>query len=115
MRIPIALEDIGRGNRQELLEMAGPLKDVLGLGPLVKSRAWVAKIGTGMKRKFLRPAVDYSKANSKATRGTFKYYWLEEGGIYEVSKPISWKQTERFFCRVEGGKIVKITKEEVSK
>jgi len=115
MRIPLVLEDIGRGNRQELLEMAGPLKDVLGLGPLVKSQAWVAKISPGSKKEFLRPNVDYSKANNKATRGVYKYYWLEEGEVYEVSKPISWKRTERFFCRIEDGKVVKITKEEASR
>ena len=93
MRIPIALEDIGRGNRQELLEMAGPLKDVLGLGPLVKSRAWVAKIGTGMKRKFLRPAVDYSKANSRQravhsnTTGLKKAEYMRSQSQYHGSRP----------------------------
>lgn len=84
---------------------------------LVPCRAWCAQItGTdptyGLAREFLRPSVDYSKANSQGTRGVFRFYWLEDG-IYEVSSPASWRNTERYFCRVENGQIVRISKAEV--
>lgn len=87
----------------------------------VRERAWVAIIKDydkrcsygGFLREFLRGNKDYSEANSKGSRGVYKYYYLEEGYIYEVSEPTSWKNTNRYFCRVENGEEIEMSKEEV--
>ena len=83
------------------------------------SSFWVAKItglygNDGLKRDFLYGKRDYTKSNSKGTRGIFLWYVLESGNFYEVSSPISWSRLERYFCTVsEEGEINKITKREI--
>lgn len=67
---------------------------------------WVAEItGYNQKykyaRKFLKCRKDYSRANSKGSRGIFAEYILESGKIYEIKRQISWKNAERFFCIVD--------------
>jgi hypothetical protein len=57
--------------------------------------------------------MDYSEANSVGSRGVFKCYWLKEQAYYEVSAPQSWRDTDRYFCEVINGEIVRMTKEEV--
>jgi len=83
----------------------------------VKSRAWVAQINLNPNKKierlFLRPNTDYLKSNTKGTRGVYRYYWLEEGKIYEISMPLSWHKTDRFFARIDGGKLIRISSNEV--
>lgn len=80
---------------------------------------WVAEITGfddkfGYQRIFLPYNKDYSHANSKGSRGVYAHYILEQGRIYEVKEPISWKNTIRYFCTVDAdGDIVKITKEDV--
>lgn len=86
-------------------------------GSGIKSRTWVAIIKDHYKGKFLREFPrgykDYSEANSKGSRGVYKYYYLEEGPIYEVSEPVSWKNTLRYFCRIEDGEEIEMSKQEV--
>ena len=81
-----------------------------------KERAWVAIIKDYNHGKFIREFSrgykDYSETNSKGSRGVYKYYYLEEGPIYEVSQPMSWKNTLRYFCRVEDGEEIEMSKEE---
>ena len=79
---------------------------------------WVAEIiGRHPKfrfqREFLRFKKDYSEANSIGSRGVYAYYILEDNKVYEVCSPISWKNTDRYFCTVVGGEIIRLTKEEV--
>jgi len=80
---------------------------------------WVAEIkGFGKKyhydREFVPGKNDYSKANSKGTRGIFCWYVLESGHVYEVKEPTSWSRIERYFCRVsDEGEIIKISEGEV--
>lgn len=85
----VKLEDIGQG--------AAPVVDGRRQIP---SRAWVARVimqgDRIMHREFLKPWVDYTKANSKCTRGVMRLYFLEYGYKYEISKPISWKNTQRY-------------------
>lgn len=89
------------------------------IGNPFRRRAWVAEIvGYEDKfyyaRRFLRPVVDYSDANSVGTRGVYRYYWLELGKIYDVSEPLTWRKTDRYFCRVgELGNIEKINSNDV--
>lgn len=80
---------------------------------------WIAEIkGFGIKyrfdREFVQGNTDYSKSNSKGTRGVFIWYVLESGHIYEVKEPLSWSRIEQYFCRVsDEGEIVKISEKEV--
>jgi len=82
----------------------------------IKCRAWVAHIasirGRIIERRFLRPNVDFSRSNSVGSRGVYFYFWLEERKIYEVSAPISWRNTDRYFCRVENGQRIRMEKDE---
>lgn len=87
--------------------------------PKFKNRCWVAHIvGSDekykFKREFLKPKTDYTKSNSKGSRGVYLWYLLESGNIYDVSETTSWKNVDRYFCKVsEDGDIIKITEEEV--
>lgn len=81
-------------------------------------KPWVAEItGTdhqyGLRRQFLEYHKDYSKGNSVGTRGVYLHFLLVEGKIYEVFHFISWKNTNRYFCRIVDGKVVKMAKQEV--
>lgn len=90
-------------------------KKLIGETP---SSGWVSEItGFGTKykyeRQFLKPKKDYSRANSAGSRGVYAEYILDEGKIYDVLAPINWKHKERYFCKVEDWKIVRIDEEEV--
>jgi hypothetical protein len=84
-----------------------------------KPSYWVAKIMGHhdvfiYKREFLRGKKDYRKSNSKGSRGVFIWYILESGFVYEVKAPLSWKNTERYYCIVtEEGEIQRVDKEYV--
>lgn len=79
--------------------------------------SWVAEITGpdekyGLARSFLRCKMDYSKANSKGSRGIFAEYILSQGKIYEVKEQESWKRSSRYFCTVsDEGEIVKLDEE----
>lgn len=82
-----------------------------------RSRPWIARITGldekyGFAREFLRGQKDYSQANSTGSRGVYVYFPLK-AGIYEVNERLSWKNTRRYFCRVENAEIIEITKDEV--
>jgi hypothetical protein len=65
-------------------------------------------------RRFLKCKKDYSRSNSKGSRGIYGEYILESGHIYEVKKQTSWKSAERYYCIVnEDGSIIKISEEDV--
>lgn len=86
---------------------------------LFKPRYWAAEIvGLHPKfkfnRQFLKGTIDFSRANKKASRGVFIYYTLSPGKIYEVSHPVSNKNTDRYFCRVVNNEVVRMTVEEVT-
>lgn len=56
---------------------------------------------------------DYSRANSKGTRGVYLNYILEEDELYLVKSPDSWRSTSVYFAAVDtGGKVVKVTNED---
>jgi hypothetical protein len=88
-----------------------------GLGSMtfdIPPSGWVAEI-TGYdsvykyKRSFLRYKKDYSRANSKGSRGVYAEYTLESGKIYDVKN-----NKQRYFCRVdEDGDIIHIEESEV--
>jgi hypothetical protein len=76
--------------------------------------SWVAEIaGTDPKykynRKFLRYNKDYSRSNSKGSRGVYAEYILESGKIYDVKE-----FKGRYFCTVNNnGDIIKLSESEV--
>jgi hypothetical protein len=128
----LRIEDIGRGSRQnvnsfsECLDTLIPgIDDKHGYGSCyvgrIKSRCWVAEIkGLSPRykydRKFLKGKVDYSEASSNCNRGVYLEYFLEAGVIYEVSEPVSNKNTRRYFCTADTeGNIIKLDEEEVYK
>lgn len=116
----LALEAIGddvvalnRGIQQGI--PPGPVRRSLDLKP---RRPWVARItggcpNWGLERDFVRSQKDYSKANSNGSRGVYLYYNLCEGSVYEVNALESWSTTDRYFCRIEAGALVRITESEV--
>lgn len=63
---------------------------------------WLAEI-TGLSeaykfdRLFIKGRKDYSLANSTGSRGVFIYYTIEEGKFYEIKKPVTWRETDRYF------------------
>lgn len=96
----------------------GSVYKLYRLGIVPGRRAWVAEIcgiskRYGFERVFIRPLMDYSEANGKGTRGVYASYILDEGMIYEVSSPVNWETTDRYFCRVVAGEIERIALEEV--
>ncbi|MEN6396105.1 MAG: hypothetical protein ABFC78_06440 [Methanoregula sp.] len=83
------------------------------------SHPWVAKI-TGLwpsgkfQREFLRGTNDYSEANSKGSRGVFVWYMLESGNYYDVYELISWKNDDRYLCKVDDeGNIIYVDEKEI--
>lgn len=82
---------------------------------------WVAKIEGGCprfgwRRSFLSANWQRKNANSQHSRGVMLWFVLEDGYIYEVKHPISWRRSDRYFCRVtEGGDIEKLSEAEVQK
>lgn len=69
-------------------------------------RPWVAKIKGqdekyGLERDFCVGIKDYSRANSKRTRGVYTS-WMLSDGVYETSLPRSWNRTTRQLIVIEG-------------
>jgi len=117
--IQIRLERIGDDTKALSDLWRRVLDDSIGSGTgdtiigRMPHRAWCAEItGQALDHRFLRPAVDYREANRIGSRGVYAYYNLEEGHVYHISEPKSWKTTDRYYCRVENGRIVRMSNEE---
>lgn len=66
------------------------------------------------QRTFLRAKKDYRRANSKGSRGVYAWYILESGRVYDVLERVSWRRSERYFCKVtDQGDIIRISEYEV--
>ncbi len=118
----LKIELIGDDTR-ELLKLARMQADevIPGLGAkmigFLPPRSWVAEVvgfddKYGFRRRFLRPNVDYSHANAQGSRGVFAYYNLGSG-IYDVKAAISWRKSDRYYCRVEDDVLVTLSTGEV--
>ena len=108
------------GRPRFALRLEAIADNLRSLGPIsgFKSRCWVARIfgsdgRDGWARVFVDGARDYASANSVGSRGIYITYFLEEGPLYEVSSPHTWKSTERYFVRIINGQPQRLTKEEV--
>ncbi len=93
---------------------------LLNGGKQLPPRQWVAEI-TGRsprfkyERQFLRGKIDYSKSNSVGTRGVYAYYILEDGKVYDVCSPQTWRRNDRYYCIVKDGQQVRLTEEDVDR
>lgn len=74
---------------------------------------WVAEItGWPPDRSFLDGHKDYKRADRKGERGVCRTFHLRPGSIYEVCHWEGWETKRRYFCRIEEGKVVKLSEEE---
>jgi hypothetical protein len=112
-------DDLRDKNRlyQRMARDAGVPAEMRSLIDLHPPAPWVAEVvgphpKYKMERKFLRPQKDYSQSNATGSRGVRLVYVLREGGIYEINERLSWRRTDRYFARVEGDALVRITEEE---
>lgn len=105
--VPFSAEIIGDNYRQ--LE-----RDVAGLfGPAFDSRArrtYVAEVmgADPLDRRhwrFLSMRKDYSRANSKGSRGVRACFLLESGRVYVVQRTESWNSWDFRFLAVHGGEV----------
>lgn len=124
MKAVLKIEAIGYDTDRQIDLTAGlyyacGLKGLYGEKP--KKRYWCAEI-TGFDRKykfsrnFIREKKDFSKSNSKGSRGVYFCYNLTPGKIYQVCSPKSWKNIEKYFCCVNSsGKIEILSEGEVIK
>ncbi len=125
MKTSLKIECIGNGYDQTnrlfkaiLAETTSSIIAELTIGK-IGVRFFVAEI-TGFhpkfkyERRFLKPQKDYKNASSTGNRGVYAYYILESGKIYDVLKPVSWKNSHRYFCTVDKeGDIITLKKREV--
>lgn len=82
------------------------------------ARNWVARLfGSdgrgGWARVFLPGMRDYASANSQGSRGIVVTYFLDQGPIYEISRPLSWRSTDRYFLRIVAGVPLRMSRAEV--
>jgi len=76
---------------------------------------WYDRKNYDIKKQKLYPKKDYSKANSVGSRGIYAFYFLENNKIYEIKKPISWKSSDHYFCKIENDLEIRLTPEETLK
>ena len=125
MKAYLEIELFGEDTRQLTKLYANITNEIIqGLGEAtfgsMPASGWVAEI-TGFDpkykycRKFLKYKKEYSRSNSKGSRGIMAEYILESEHIYQVKSQTSWKNVRKYFCIVnENGDIIEISEEEVS-
>jgi hypothetical protein len=122
MKATLKLEAIG-DNFCAQLGGYKKLCNMFGYGELMGGvsfrRPWAAKL-TGLwpsgkfQHTFLRGNKDYSESNSKGSRGVFIYYTLESGNYYDVYELTSWKNDDRYYCKVDvEGNIIVVDEKEI--
>lgn len=82
-------------------------------------RPWAARLTGlseqhGFEREFLKPQKDWSSSNGIGSRGVYLVYHLREGSFYQVHKLLNWTKSRTYFCRVESGHLVEMSREEVT-
>jgi hypothetical protein len=94
-------------------------QSALRLGLRAQGRSpWLAEIvghsrRYGLDRRFLRPAVDWTEANTRGTRGVVHHWALRPNAVYEAYYPTSWTKARRVFLRVVDGGTEEITRDQV--
>jgi hypothetical protein len=125
MKATLELEFIGANSADFINSLCGQFDLIKpGLGEAVIGRTapgpWVAEI-TGkypsgkLKRSFVRSKRDYSRANSKGSRGVYLWFILESDKLYEVHARTSWARSTDYFCAITtSGDVYTLSDEEVS-
>lgn len=98
-------------------------KDLDDLASQIGERAirkpWCAKVSLnrlGFSREFIKGKIDYTKSNSKQSRGVMVWFVLQHGYVYELKRNLSWKSSKRIFMRVlENGAIEEGSKQDAEK
>jgi sigma54-dependent transcription regulator len=67
-----------------------------------RRKPWVAEIigvdhRFGLARRFIQGQIDYSRANSKGSRGVFVSFFVEAGRVYQVFGNSGWSGSFREF------------------
>ena len=125
MKATLELEYIGADSADYLNAMCRQLNQAApGLGDRFVGRPspgpWVAEIvgkypSGKLQRAFVRSNRDYSRANSKGSRGVCLWFVLEADHLYEVHARVSWKSSVNYFCAVtDHGDIQTLTDDEVA-
>lgn len=123
MKHTIGLEHIGQAHDQQNKMWSRVVEEAIpGCGALLKTpstRPWIAEI-VGLdvkykfKREFIQGKTDYSKSNSKGTRGVVIWFIVEDDKIYQIYHHLSWKRSEKYYCKIVDGKQVRMSEEDVS-
>ena len=120
MKATLGLEFIG-ANTYDYVRGAERMMELAGvkLHPedRVRGGPWVAELyrdDTGQVRpRFLAGRRDYSKANSKGSRGVMVWFVLEQNKLYWIQEPRSWHNTVRYHAAITAqGDVRKLSKEE---
>ena len=124
MKGSISLEFIG-ASTADMLRQFEKLESRFGFGgdddtprhPFDRSGPCVLRVHRSESGKVCGEQVwgkrDYSKANSKGTRGVYVHYVLEENELYWIKAPQSWRSTSIYFAAVTPvGDIKRLTDEE---
>jgi len=115
----LILEAIGDNLYQQLRSHCKMLDGTsAGLGSLT---VWVAEIrGPDPRwrwsRRFVRGKRDYRRCNSAGSRGIFISFEMESGRVYEVQARLSWRRSDRYFCRIDAaGDLHELPEEDILK
>ena len=120
MKGTIGLEHIGANVRSAMASLA-QFERSAGIhasdelpysGPAV---AEIYRDGDLVCRRFLDGKRDYSKANSKGSRGIFVWYTLEQDRLYWVRAPQSWHSVETYFAALRlDGSVYRLSEQEAA-
>lgn len=112
MRYAVELEAIGDVYDRQIREF----DRFCGGGGKGLRSPWIARLMSydavgGFDRQFVNGRKDYSRSNSKGSRGIYLCYALDPG-VYEINELASWSSSRRYFCMIDGESLHEITKEE---
>lgn len=125
MKATLALEYIGEAQDAKLrlaariIDEAIPGASQAVIGNAAPRRPWVAEIvGKDpvykLKREFIPANCSRKHTNGAHSRGVELWFVLESGKLYEVKAPLSWRNSERYFCTVTSkGEIIRVTEKTV--
>lgn len=117
MKASLALEVFGIRDRQAIKDFDGFCRrcGILNDSDAPPMMPWVAEvIGTefGPKLRFLPSKRDYSKANSRASRGVMEHFVVEEDRLYRVGERIAWRRSQEYWAAVTpDGNVVQLSDE----
>lgn len=112
MKASLELEAIGQNYIRDIRDLDGFIGTATGQ-PIDRMpyRQGVWDV-TEIDHEYVSGKWDYSQANSKGSRGVYVHYVLETGRLYQVAEPVSWRNSDHYFCIVsDEGDIVKLTQE----